>query len=115
MFCCKCGAQLQADSRFCTSCGNQTGVVNTPSNYYYPKKTLGSGEATASIILGAVAFFLPIPVLDIMVGIAGLILGIVARKKGSEGIAVVGIVISIIGTINALIFTYYVLSGQLFI
>jgi len=111
MFCNICGAQLQINSKFCTNCGNKL-EETTNYNYMHRKQQAGQGEAIASIVLGLIAFTLPIPILDLIIGIAGLVLAYLAKKKGREGIATAGLVISIIGTMAAMIFTFYFLIGQ---
>ena len=58
----------------------------------------GKGMAVASLVLGIVCvalmcfWYLALPS-----GIVGLILGIVAKKKGQKGMATAGVVLSIIG------------------
>ena len=62
-----------------------------------------NGLAIASLVLGIVSIVfsfigLSIP-LGLIVGIVGIILGVMARKKNPCGMATAGLVLSIIGTI----------------
>lgn len=75
---------------------------------YYPPPAVqsapGNGFAVASLILGIVALITSCSlVLSIPCGIIGLILGIVGKAKGAGGMAVAGIVLSVL----ALLFTIF--------
>lgn len=66
-----------------------------------------NGLAVASLVLGIVSivfsFFLQW--LGLIIGIVGIILGVMAKKKNPTGMATAGLVLSIIGTVLcALIF-----------
>ena len=68
-----------------------------------------NGFAIASLVLGIVAIVfsfigLSIP-FELIIGIVGIVLGVVAKKKNPTGMATAGLVLSIIGTVLcALIF-----------
>ena len=68
-----------------------------------------NGFAIASLVLGIVAIVfsfigLSIP-FGLIIGVVGIILGVVAKKKNPTGMATAGLVLSIIGTVLcALIF-----------
>ena len=64
-----------------------------------------TGLAIAALICGLFAMFIPVPVLDIIIGVAGIVLSVMARKSGVGGLAIAALVVSIIGTIFAVIFT----------
>lgn len=62
-----------------------------------------NGLAIASLVLGIVAIVfsfigLSIP-FGLIIGIVGIILGVMAKKKNPSGMATAGLVLSIIGTI----------------
>lgn len=66
-----------------------------------------NGLAVASLVLGIVSivfsFFLQW--LGLIIGIVGIVLGVMAKKKNPSGMATAGLVLSIIGTVLcALIF-----------
>ena len=67
----------------------------------------GKGLAITSMILGIISvvfFWIPyVDILTLILGIAALIMGIVAGKKGNNGMAVAGLVLGIIGTVLSLI------------
>lgn len=71
----------------------------------------GMGMAIAALILGILAMTIPIPVLDVIMGVVGLALAGIALNKKTGGVAVVGLVLSIIGTLVAISFTISTLSG----
>ncbi|MCL2563826.1 MAG: hypothetical protein FWE08_07315 [Oscillospiraceae bacterium] len=68
-----------------------------PNNY--------KGMAIASLVLGIVALVVPIPVLDVIAGVVGLFLAGISMKHKAGGLAVAGLVLSILGTIAAIQFT----------
>lgn len=67
--------------------------------YYQPPAQMGQGQAVASLVLGIIAvitsssFFIIAPPCAII----GLVLGILAKKKGNGGMAIAGIVLSSVG------------------
>jgi hypothetical protein len=67
----------------------------------------GKGLAITSMVLGIVSvvfFWIPyVDILTLLLGITALILGIVAGKKGKNGMAIAGLVLGIIGTVLSLI------------
>ena len=83
--------------------------------YPYPPvkpKQPASGFAVASLVLGIIAMVLPIPVIDVVIGVLGLIFAIVAKRSGHRGgMSTAGLVLSIIGTIWALWFTISIFAG----
>ena len=74
------------------------GTPNPPPKSY-------KGMAIASLVLGLFALFIPIPVIDIIAGIVGLFLAGIALKHKAGGMAIAGLIISILGTLNAISFT----------
>ena len=67
-----------------------------------------SGMGIASLVLGIVSFIICIPYLSLPAGIIGLVLGVLAKKKaaqtgGTPGLAKVGFILSIIGSILSLV------------
>jgi len=83
--------------------------------YPYPPikpKQPASGFAIASLVLGIIAMVLPIPVIDVIIGVLGLIFAIVAKRSGHRGgMSTAGLVLSIIGTVWALWFTLSIFAG----
>jgi len=73
-----------------------------PAPGYQP----GKGKAIASLVLGICAIVVPIPILDIIMGVLGLVLASMSKNEGfNGGIRTGGLVCSIIGTVFAVIFT----------
>ncbi len=86
----------------------------TPVPYAYPAvpHRKNDGLAIASLVLG----ILSIPILlvgdsSVFMGIAGLILGIIAKSKGSGRMAVAGIVLSSIGLMLFVLMLVLAFSG----
>ena len=71
-----------------------------------PKK----GLAIASLVLGILAMTIPVPILDIIFGVIGIVLGRIAQKSGVGGLATGGFVVSIIGTVVATGYTILVMG-----
>ena len=83
--------------------------------YPYPPmrpKQPSHGFAIAALVLGIVAMTLPVPVIDVIFGVLGLIFAIVAKRNGHRGgMSTAGLVLSIIGTVWAIWFTVSVFAG----
>ena len=60
-----------------------------------------NGLAIASLVLGIVSivFCFIIQWLGLIIGIVGIVLGVMAKKKNPTGMATAGLVLSIIGTV----------------
>lgn len=100
MFCSKCGTQ-NAGQGFCTNCGAALNVTQVAESQL-PAASASSTSNTLStlaIVLGAVSFlFVPL-----VFGVAGLVLGIIAKTKG-ESKSSMAIVVSSLGLVLGLIF-----------
>jgi len=86
-----------------------------PQQYPHSNSTTppGKGKAQVSLALGIVAICLPIPFLDLIAGIIGLVFASMAKKEGfSGGLRTAGFVLSIVGTIYAFFYTlFWVIFG----
>jgi len=70
------------------------------------------GFAVASLVLGIVAMTLPLPVIDIIIGVLGLIFAVIAKKRGHQGgMSTAGLVLSILGTIFSVWSTISAFAG----
>lgn len=125
MICNNCGAQLPDGTAFCTTCGApQSGTPQggmqqggaQPMQMGYGQQPMygmpvvqkpSSGLAIASLVLGIVGllFSCCIPYLPFLCSLAGCILGIIslAKKMGGKGMAIAGLICSIIALIPAII------------
>lgn len=112
--CINCGAQLGDEMVICNACGsNQPAQANSVPNYY----TQGSYTPRTRNTLGLVGFILGIaslvfvwvPFLGLGLGVGGLICSILGNKKGkptgNTSFAVVGMILSIIGSAIGLIYS----------
>jgi len=79
--------------------------IPPPPGAFAPPQKSYKGVAVASLVLGIVALTVPVPVLDIIAGIVGIILAAVAMKNKAGGMAIAGLVVSILGTFAAISFT----------
>jgi len=76
----------------------------TPPGYSYPPHTTGpvpgKGAAIAALVLGICAIIMPIPYVNLAMGIVGIAMAVMAKKAGyNRGLATAGLVLSIIGTV----------------
>ena len=74
-------------------------------NFTPPAQPGGKGKAIAALVLGIGALVIPVPFLDVVMGVVGLVLAISARKEGAGGMGIAGLVLSIIGTVAAFFYT----------
>lgn len=74
------------------------------------------GTSVASLVCGILGLvFFWIPVIDIGLCLAGLICGIVALVKGfgGKGLAITGLILSVLASILTLIFLYFFALGMM--
>jgi|GEM_PF-7011762 len=64
-----------------------------------------TGMAVMALVFGLFALIVPVAVVDVIVGVAGIFLGWTARQSGAGGLATAGLVVSAIGTMVAISFT----------
>ena len=83
-------------------------------NDLVPNPNAKTSLAGWSLALGITAIVLPIPIIDIALGVLGLILSRQAKQSGVRGLATAGFVLSIIGTVLAAAFTLDSLTGNTF-
>ncbi|MDR3012367.1 MAG: hypothetical protein LBU70_04070 [Chitinispirillales bacterium] len=91
-------------------CGmnEQTNRVQVPQSL--AAEPPGKSTALASLIFGIVAMIFPIPVLDIIFGITGIVLSCNAKKQGyNDTLQIASLVCSIIGTVMAITYTIVIL------
>jgi len=83
-------------------------------NYDDPER--GKGKAIAALVLGIIAIVLPVPILDLACGIAGLIMASKSKQEGyTDGMRTAGFVLSVIGTVfGAGHAFWWILIGSLF-
>jgi hypothetical protein len=101
MICSNCNATNQT-SDFCTECGKPINKVTpaVPVGSQYPApisspSSSGQGLAITGFVLSLVGFLvLPIPF-----GLAGVVTGSIARKRGVKGLAVAAVAIGIVNIV----------------
>ena len=70
------------------------------------------GKAIAALVLGIIAMTVPIPFLDVIAGVIGIYLAVTAKREGFRGgLQTAAFVLSIIGTVIAVIFTIGCMTG----
>lgn len=112
MFCRKCGKEIPDNSTVCGYCGTPTDPYNS---YFYggtPQNMDGgaNGMAIASMVLGIIAVLLSCCSgtrwLTVIVAVVGIVFGILALQKkefNNRGMAIAGIVCSIVALVMGLI------------
>ena len=112
--CAGCGAQNPPGTTFCSTCGFATGTAATQpfanppvyNPYQAQAPPAGNGFTIAGTICGAVAFlFCPV-----LLGPAGLILGVVAKSKG-EPRANIALIVSGLGLVVGVLLGILVFSA----
>ena len=77
-----------------------------------PEKNPNVALAAVSVAFGLFALYVPIAVLDVILGISGIVLAALAMRSGVRALAVAGMVLSIMGTEEAIFFTIGRLSSS---
>lgn len=112
MFCPKCGAQNPDGATFCATCGEAfaapQATVQVPAG---APKVPGKGLGIASLVLGIVAFI----IFGIPCSITGLVLGAVGLAKAKaagmkNGMALAGVILSIVA-LGLTLVTCFLCSG----
>ena len=67
-------------------------------------------KAIIALVLGILAMTVPVPIIDVVFGVAGIVLANMAKKEGVGGIAKAAFIVSIIGTVIAVLYTIGVLA-----
>ncbi len=114
--CPECGKSVSDTAKMCPSCGYPlkrksdlheetdffTNHQSTSNSMYTNEKTNQTYFGLIGFILALIGLFLPVPFLDVIVGIVALTLSIIGKtnqRDSNPGLAVAGIVISIIGIV----------------
>jgi hypothetical protein len=104
MFCVNCGKPLSADMKFCPECGQSAGDAQPPAVSRQTTRADKNPFAISGIVCSSVGLMLPIPVVDMLVSLAGTALSIAGvRRTRLRGLAVAGIVIGALGAVGALV------------
>ena len=114
MFCKNCGEQITDGALFCTNCG--ASVAEPPVQpAQQPVSNSGRGMGVAALVMGIVScclFWIPyVNTVCLLMCIAGIILSAISMKKAraagvSSGIAVAGLVVSIVGLVLSFLFFF---------
>ncbi len=112
MFCPACGVSVAAGVALCPACG---AAMRAPS-YRAPQIDAG-GKAIASLVLGILGLVVWIlPIIGLPVTIIGVVQGAKALHSRQRGMAIAGLILSVIGlvaaAINAAIGAYLGVTGQ---
>jgi len=76
--------------------------------YGFYAKPPAQGMAGAALGLGIAAFVLPIPVLDLILGLVALVLAVMVRSRGNRtNLSTAGLILAIVGTAAAFFHTVF--------
>ena len=113
MYCRKCGREIPDNAVMCGYCGTPTNPDNPYTYGGAPQNMDGvaNGLGIASMVLGIVAILMACCTggkwLTILVAVAGLVLGILSLQKAkdgnSKGMAIAGVVCSILALLMKLV------------
>ncbi len=106
MYCNHCGAEIPNQANFCTHCGAKT----TTNIYQEQNRTSRSnveGLPVASVVCGFIGLCTSVFFVGKLFIIAGLVTGIIslAKKMKPKVLAIIGIVLSGIGILGAIVFS----------
>ncbi|WP_350343906.1 hypothetical protein PRVXT_000268 [Proteinivorax tanatarense] len=102
MLCHNCNAEINDKAVICVHCGVNTEKKEPQVSYSSENKQPG-GVGIAGFVLALISLFLPIPIIDIFIGFIALILSVVgmSNNRANRGLAIAGLVISIIAIIGS--------------
>jgi hypothetical protein len=88
IYCQNCGMQINDKAVVCVHCGISTATAAQQSGT----------QGVLGFVFGLLGLFLPIPGIDLLISIAGVVLSIigVTGNRRNKGLAIAGLVISII-------------------
>ena len=99
-FCSNCGARASAGESVCSECGetlsNEVNVVNATDSMNQ------NNASTVGFVLSLVSLFLPVPIIDTIIGVIALVFSIMGLKTQKNTLAIFGIVISLIAIIGSI-------------
>lgn len=106
MFCRKCGADNNDDALFCTKCGER---MNYAVEVKEEKNKAAFVLSIISVATGSAALFLTVMCCTISYaiypGLAALVCGIIARKKGDKSVmSMLGIIFGSVGIVGTVVF-----------
>ena len=105
-YCAKCGNELEQGDKYCINCGEPvetppTDNFGTQTHYQGPPQTSGMG--ITSFVLALISLFLPIPYLDVAIGVVAVVLAIIViSKQPKKGLAIAGLIIGLLAVIGGL-------------
>ena len=103
MYCQNCGEEINDKAVICVNCGVATEKYNANTPTAQTEKKSGT-PGVVGFVLALFSLFLPIPYLDIVLGVAAFVISLVGvmGNRSKKGLAIAGIVISIIAVIGAI-------------
>lgn len=103
MYCHNCGTEINDKAVLCVHCGVATNKSSEESSEQRIKDSGAYG--IWGFILAILSLVLPVAYIDIVIGIGAFIISIigVTGNKSKKGLAIAGIVVSIIAIIGALV------------
>lgn len=111
--CPECENTVSDQAKECPHCGYPLDRMETTDPYAYAQESFQPESISVeeqklrsyglySFILAIVSLFLPIPILDAIIGVIAVIMAVFGLKASKRGFAIAGLVIGIIAVVGAL-------------
>ena len=106
-YCPNCSTKVEGNSNYCIECGvefdpnlikknmNDDSIINSQIN--------SSNQGLIGFVLAIISLILPIPIIDTIIGFIGLIFSVNGLKEAKNGLAITGLVISIIAIVGSIV------------
>lgn len=106
-FCQNCGTRIEDDTIYCIECGTKLEDINTVQNSSqisdFGSGDLNNNQGTIGFVLALISLFLPIPIIDTIIGLVALAFSIDGLKSKARGLSITGLVISIIAILGSIV------------
>ena len=106
-YCPNCSARIEDDLNYCIECGvkfdSNFSNNKTIENPILTSQNTLSNQGSTGFVLALISLFLPIPIIDAIIGIIGFIFSINGLKEEKTGLAVAGLIISILAIVGSVV------------
>jgi hypothetical protein len=104
VYCGQCGKQLSDGTNFCPRCGYSQGQGDLEVVSANDRDDAGNNpQAVWGFVCALVGLFLPLPVIDMITSVVGIVLSAAGLKKQRyKGLAIAGTVLGVLGALGAI-------------